>query len=106
MMAVAPRSGDAVRVLAAPAGPLMVHPVASSAGAPLLSLVVPTLNESENIADFLGAVRTNLDDAIAGNYEVIVVDDDSADRTWEIAAALMPEFPELRVMRRQREGGL
>jgi dolichol-phosphate mannosyltransferase len=41
-----------------------------------------------------------------GAYEVIVVDDDSADRTWEIAAGLMPEFPELRVVRRQNEGGL
>jgi len=37
---------------------------------------------------------------------VIVVDDDSADRTWEIAAGLMPGFPELRVVRRVNEGGL
>ena len=55
---------------------------------PSLSLVVPTLNERENIADFLAAVRRNLDPALPGGYEVIVVDDDSADRTWEIAARL------------------
>jgi dolichol-phosphate mannosyltransferase len=64
------------------------------------------LNESENITDFLAAVRRTLDQALPGRYEVIVVDDDSADRTWEIAARLGEGFPELRVMRRQREGGL
>ena len=72
----------------------------------MLSLVVPTLNERENIADFLAAVRRNLDEALPGAYEVIVVDDDSADRTWEIAAAPDARFPGLRVMRRQNEGGL
>jgi len=72
----------------------------------LLSLVVPTLNESENIADFLAAVRTNLDAAIPGRYEVIVVDDDSADRTWEIALKIAETFPQLRVVRRKNEGGL
>ena len=72
----------------------------------MLSLVVPTLNESENITDFLAAVRRTLDQALPGRYEVIVVDDDSADRTWEIAARLATDFPALRVVRRQREGGL
>jgi len=73
---------------------------------PALSVVVPTLNESENIADFLAAVRQTLDQALPGQYEVIVVDDDSADRTWEIAARLCESFPELRVVRRRNEGGL
>ena len=72
----------------------------------LLSLVVPTLNESENIADFLAAVRTNLDAALPAQYEVIVVDDDSADRTWEIASKIAETFPQLRVVRRKNEGGL
>jgi dolichol-phosphate mannosyltransferase len=69
-------------------------------------VVVPTLNESENIADFLSAVRRTLDACLPGRYEVIVVDDDSADGTGAIAAALMAGFPELRVVRRQNEGGL
>jgi dolichol-phosphate mannosyltransferase len=72
----------------------------------MLSIVVPTLNERENIGDFLAAVRQTLDAAIPGKYEVIVVDDDSADRTWEIAAQLTETFPELRVVRRCNEGGL
>jgi len=72
----------------------------------MLSLVVPTLNERENIAEFLAAVRHTLDEALPGDYEVIVVDDDSPDYTWEIAANLAPGFPELRVVRRRNENGL
>jgi dolichol-phosphate mannosyltransferase len=113
-LAVVPRSTEAgniagcvaVHTTAAPTGPLIVPAAVSGDAQPLLSLVVPTLNESENITDFLAAVRHTLDQALPGGYEVIVVDDDSADRTWEIAARLGEGFPELRVMRRQREGGL
>jgi dolichol-phosphate mannosyltransferase len=105
-MAVASPSGEAERVIVAPTGRLIVPAMPDTPGAPALSLVVPTLNERENIADFLAAVRRNLDAALPGDYEVIVVDDDSADHTWEIAAGLMTWFPELRVVRRQNEGGL
>jgi dolichol-phosphate mannosyltransferase len=99
------QSRATARVFDAPTGPLIV-PACDASPAPLLSLVVPTLNERENIADFLAAVRQTLDAALPGRYEVIVVDDDSADRTWEIAAQLSETFRELRVMRRQNEGGL
>jgi len=92
--------------MAAPAGPLVVPAIPPGSGQLRLSLVVPTLNERENIGDFLAAVRHTLDESIPGGYEVVVVDDDSPDRTWEVAAALMRGFPELRVVRRQNEGGL
>ncbi|MBS1856193.1 MAG: polyprenol monophosphomannose synthase [Acidobacteria bacterium] len=105
-MEVASRSGEAQRVVAAPTGRLVVSPIPDPECALELSLVIPTLNEGENIRAFLDAVRRNLDAAQPGGYEVIVVDDDSADRTWEIAAAMMPAFPELRVVRRQNEAGL
>jgi dolichol-phosphate mannosyltransferase len=47
-----------------------------------------------------------LDGSIPGNYELIVVDDNSPDRTWEVAQSLTPEYPQLRVMRREDERGL
>jgi dolichol-phosphate mannosyltransferase len=47
-----------------------------------------------------------LDGSIPGNYELIVVDDNSPDRTWEVAQSLTPEYPQLRVMRREHERGL
>lgn len=89
-------------VLAAPSGPLTVSP---AAGAIVLSLIVPTFNESENIGTFLAAVRETLD-AAAVEYEIIVVDDDSPDLTWEIVARMLPTFPQLRLVRRQGERGL
>ena len=67
----------AEHIIAAPTGPLIVPATGAGAAQPVLSLVVPTLNESENITDFLAAVRHTLDQALPGRYEVIVVDDDS-----------------------------
>lgn len=104
-MAAIPQS-EATGIIKSPIGRLVVPAVESPAGMPLFSLVVPTLNERENIGDFLAAVRHTLDRAIPNQYEVIVVDDDSPDRTWELAASLMDGFPELRVVRRQNESGL
>jgi dolichol-phosphate mannosyltransferase len=71
-----------------------------------LSLVLPTYNEGGNIQAIIGVISQLLDGAIAGNYELIVVDDDSPDLTWEIASALCAEYPQLRVMRRTTERGL
>lgn len=105
-MAVALQTGEAGRIIVAPTGPLIVPATVGGAGQPEVSVVVPTLNERENIVDFLAAVRRTLDAALPGRYEVIVVDDDSADGTGTIAAQLMDGFPELRVVRRQGEGGL
>jgi dolichol-phosphate mannosyltransferase len=47
-----------------------------------------------------------LDPVLGDRYELIVIDDDSSDRTWEIALALTPQYPRLRVVRRQGEKGL
>lgn len=70
------------------------------------SLVVPTYNESKNIRDIVEILSKLLDSTIPGDYELIVVDDNSPDRTWEIALSLTEEYPQLRVMRRQHERGL
>ncbi|MGC1393678.1 MAG: glycosyltransferase family 2 protein [Coleofasciculaceae cyanobacterium] len=72
----------------------------------LLSLVIPTYNESKNIPKIVSLLSQTLDKAIPGAYELIVVDDNSPDRTWEIAQELMSEYPQLRVMRRVEERGL
>lgn len=84
-----------------PKGPLTVPP-GPDVG---ISLVVPTFNEGDNIGPFLEALRRVLDTAAAGHWEIVVVDDDSPDRTWAIALAL-PGFPNLRVLRRRGERGL
>lgn len=71
-----------------------------------LSLVLPTYNEGKNIQSIIGILSQLLDGVIPGNYELIVVDDDSPDLTWKIAAELRSAYPQLRVMRRTTERGL
>ncbi|MBD1830554.1 glycosyltransferase [Microcoleus vaginatus GB1-A2] len=70
------------------------------------SLVIPTYNECKNVKTIVEKLSQLLDGNIPGNYELIVVDDDSPDRTWEVAMSLTPEYPQLRVMRREHERGL
>jgi dolichol-phosphate mannosyltransferase len=70
------------------------------------SLVLPTYNEGDNIQEIVRVLSTLLDSTIPGDYELIVVDDDSPDRTWKIAQELLPDYPQLRVMRRVSERGL
>jgi dolichol-phosphate mannosyltransferase len=72
----------------------------------LLSLVLPTYNEAKNIPAIVEQLTRLLDPVIPGQYELIVVDDNSPDKTWEIAQSIMAEYPQLRVMRRQAERGL
>lgn len=70
------------------------------------SLVIPTYNESANIAELVSKLSYLLDSLIPGEYELIVVDDDSPDSTGEIAQCLITEYPQLRVLRRTTERGL
>lgn len=71
-----------------------------------LSLIVPTYNESGNIEKIVRILSNLLDQALPNNYELIIVDDNSPDRTWELAQLLMQEYPHLHIMRRQTERGL
>ncbi|MEB3181672.1 MAG: glycosyltransferase [Nostocaceae cyanobacterium] len=70
------------------------------------SLVVPTYNEAGNIAKIIQILTDILNEFIPGDYELILVDDNSPDGTWEIAQSLMTEYPQLRLMRREQERGL
>ncbi|MFN6463310.1 MAG: glycosyltransferase [Nostoc sp. DedVER02] len=98
-------------LLTVPTGPLKIselppnHP-GTSAESIHLSLVIPTYKERDNIQNVVSILTQLLDESIPGKYELIVVDDDSPDRTWEIAQSLTDEYPQLRVMRRQQERGL
>jgi len=70
-----------------------------------LSLVIPTYDEAANIEGLLRRLHQVLAATGAG-FELIVVDDDSPDRTWEVAARLADEIPQLRVVRRTGASGL
>lgn len=69
----------------------------------MLSLILPTYNEAENLPLLLPKLQSTL----AGiPHEIIVVDDDSPDGTWRRAQELAHEYPALKVIRRQGERGL
>jgi len=70
------------------------------------SLIIPTFNERDNIEKMVSQLSHLLDEAIPNNYELLVVDDDSPDLTWEYAQNLTEQYPNLLVMRRQQERGL
>jgi dolichol-phosphate mannosyltransferase len=78
-----------------------------TAASPLkFSLIIPTYNEGENIQEIVRILSQLLDSAIPGEYELIVVDDNSPDGTWKLAQELTDQYPQLKVMRREQEKGL
>jgi dolichol-phosphate mannosyltransferase len=91
-------------LLSNPQGALHIPLVTSSQVQ--LSLILPTYQEGQNIAQVVELLASKLNGVLPGAYELIVVDDDSPDRTWEIAAALTEQYPQLYVIRRTTERGL
>lgn len=98
------------RLVPCPSGPLQVAtlPPADSLAAPplTLSLIIPTYNEGQNLGTLITALVAILDPVLPNDYELIVVDDDSPDLTWQHGLAIGEHVPQLRVMRRQGERGL
>jgi dolichol-phosphate mannosyltransferase len=70
---------------------------------PEVSIVVPTLNESRNINRLVAL----LDKAMgAMDWEIIFVDDDSPDGTWQVAKAIARSDRRIRSIRRIDRRGL
>lgn len=99
-------SGEAEGLLPVPHGALAIDALPTEAPPLCLSLVIPTYNEGKNVRELVARLTELLEEPLAGAYELIVVDDDSPDRTWEVAAGLTAEFPRVKVMRRRGERGL
>lgn len=96
-------------LLAVPSGDLVIPqtPVFEPEVRPIhFSLVIPTYNEGKNVEPMVSLLSQILDQAMPEEYELIIVDDNSPDGTWQIAQNLMAQYPQLRVMRRQEERGL
>ena len=72
-----------------------------------VSVIMPTYNEGGHIQDLICETEQALLSFGLRDYEIIVVDDDSPDRTWEKAAQTPSENPsKLKVIRRLKEHGL
>ncbi|MFI4854460.1 MAG: glycosyltransferase family 39 protein [Phycisphaerales bacterium JB065] len=68
-----------------------------------ISVIVPTLNEAENIGTLFERIHLSLDGLY--RYEIIVVDDGSEDGTRERVRDLDLTYP-VRLICRERQGGL
>jgi dolichol-phosphate mannosyltransferase len=73
--------------------------------APLLSVVLPTFNERENIVPLVGQLRDAFRES-AIPYEILVVDDRSPDGTSEVTKAAFREDPQVVVIDRAPPAGL
>jgi len=69
-----------------------------------LSVVVPVFNEEDNLRPFLNAANAALAE-LDMDVEIVFVDDGSADRTFEVAAALAREDSRVRCLRFSRNFG-
>ena len=95
------------RLVPNPQGALVVPPQPPGPEPRLrLSLVIPTFNERQNLSELVAQLTGLLDPELGDDYEIIIVDDDSPDRTWELADELAANRPKLRVIRREGERGL
>ena len=59
----------------------------------LLSIISPTYNEADNILKFVNLIELTLRKY---DYEIIFVDDNSSDKTYEIIKNLSSKKPNIR----------
>ncbi|HET6840005.1 MAG TPA: glycosyltransferase family 2 protein [Bradyrhizobium sp.] len=74
-----------------------------AAGLPQLSVVVPTFNERDNVTVLYRRLDATLKDIA---WEVVFVDDNSPDGTWEVVRGLARQDPRVRCIRRIGRRGL
>jgi len=73
-------------------------------GRPDLSVVFPVYNEEENVPILLEEIARSLDGK-EWTYEMVAVDDGSADRSLEVLRGLKSKYPTLRVITFERNSG-
>ncbi len=72
--------------------------------APTLSLVIPCYDEEENLRPLLKAIHESVQPLHLA-YEIVITDDHSRDRSWEILKELASNDPHLRAQRLARNCG-
>ena len=70
----------------------------------LVSVILPTYNEAENVVDIIGAIHAE----VRAPHEIIIVDDDSPDGTSQLVRELIARgtVPGLRLETRTSDRGL
>ena len=73
-------------------------------GEPQISIIIPTYNERENIAELIQGIDDTLDGK--WTYEIIVVDDNSPDGTAGAVRRLADRYPAVSLLERPHKSGL
>jgi dolichol-phosphate mannosyltransferase len=71
----------------------------------LLSLIIPTYNERENVGELIGRIES-LRAKLPYELSIVVVDDNSADGTAEVVKDLMRKYENVKLIQRPRPAGL
>ena len=66
-----------------------------------ISVVLPSYNEKDNIKEAIERITTSVGEDL---LEIIIVDDNSPDKTWELVQNL--NYPKVKLIRRISEKGL
>jgi glycosyltransferase involved in cell wall biosynthesis len=76
----------------------------NESAAPAVSVVIPIYNEEESINPLCERLHAALS-RLGRSYEIILVDDGSSDRTWELLTENVKKIPHLRAIRFRRNFG-
>lgn len=68
-----------------------------------ISIVLPTYNEKDNVGPLIFEIQERL---ARRDYEIIVVDDDSPDKTWQVVEEIKRRDKRIHIVRRQGIRGL
>ncbi len=71
---------------------------------PKACIVLPTYNEAENVRDIVRGIFDQQEKIISHDLHVLVVDDDSPDRTQEVVRGLMTEYENLHLLTGPKRG--
>ncbi len=70
-----------------------------------VSIIIPTYNERENIPELIDRIKKTLDDK-GIKYEIIFVDDNSEDKTYEIIEEYSRIYNNIKLIKRKKRLGL
>lgn len=69
-----------------------------------LSIVIPLYNEDESLSELVAWIKRSISSKFS-NYEIIMVDDGSSDKSWSVIQQLKSENPEIKGIRFRRNYG-
>lgn len=69
-----------------------------------LSLVIPAFNEAESLPELMRQIEAAVT-PLNIEYEILIIDDGSTDRTFAVCKELKPQYPRLRAFRFRRNYG-